>query len=258
MPPPTAPGDFSFFFFKKLPRPLHPLDQARPHPPRAGTLAGRWSCGSPGAWKARPQRGDLPGGATRGSSAARVPAAGQMEGVPPPVVLPLAHLPFKTRPGEGAGSLRQRAASREESLCHPGRTARGGRGRRAQGRCGALRARPSREAGGRPSAEPAAAALPLVAPCARRAPAAAPTRPRRCRRAAAGYTSSSSELMCKICCAASSGEPSGPCQQPRPSPRPLRAPHRRLSSAGHLRTPPRSGDPCSPCAQRPGLTDPPS
>lgn len=60
----------------------------------------------------------------------------------------------------------------------------------------------------RPS-EPAAAALPLAAPCARRAPAPVPTRRRR-RRASAGYTSSSSELMCKICCAASSGKPRCP------------------------------------------------
>jgi hypothetical protein len=88
-----------------------------------------------------------------------------------------------------------------------------------------------RPAGVCPSPEPAAAALPLAAPCARRAPAPAPTRPRRRRRASAGYTSSSSELMCKICCAASSGEAERPLTAAPGAPGPPPAPPSRAPRA---------------------------
>lgn len=53
--------------------------------------------------------------------------------VPPtPGALPRPHLPSPTcrAEGAGAGSLRQRVASREESLCHTEAAARGERGRR--------------------------------------------------------------------------------------------------------------------------------
>lgn len=131
-----------------------------------------------------------------------------------PQTLSRPHLPYGTGGGEGAGagSLRQRVPSREESLCH---TEEAGRTRAPVGGGGGGGAAcsyvcPSVDRCVGPSPEPAAAALSLAAPSARRAPAPAPTRPRRRRRASAGYTSSSSELMCKICCAASSGKASRP------------------------------------------------
>lgn len=163
---------------------------------------------------------------------------------PTPQVMPRSHLPFGTsgEEGAGAGSLRQRVPSREESLCHAEEAAQGGRGRQwveeaGRGTCGEACSCvcPSRDRFVRPSAELAAAALPLAAPCAQRAPAPVPTRPRRRRRcASAGYTSSSSELMCKICCAASSGgsraAPDNRCGSGGPAPHSLRAVSTRSAS----------------------------
>lgn len=161
-------------------------------------------------------------------------------------------------------------------MCHAEKAAQGGRGRQWVEEAGRGTRReacrcvcPSRDRFVRSSAELAAAALPLAASCAQRAPAPVPTRSRRrrrCRCASAGYTSSSSELMCKICCAASSGgsraAPDSRCGSSGSAPHPLRAPRRCLHATSNLRAthapaqPPVT--PSAPLRRGPKLTHSPS